>query len=124
MIKNAFNERKSARKSRDQAVDFLSCLVEELEKKETPLTEAIALDFVFILLFAAYETTSSAIALALKFLNHHPEALKELKVCSITQYIFIFDRFFFYFVLDFLDNNFICNRTSTKEFLKIEKMRR
>ncbi|KAL3517103.1 hypothetical protein ACH5RR_024005 [Cinchona calisaya] len=79
VIKDTFNKRRSTKKSHDQEADFLDCLLEELDKKETPLTEDIALDLVFLLLFAAFETSSSAITLALKFLNHHPEALKELR---------------------------------------------
>ncbi|PON57996.1 Cytochrome P [Parasponia andersonii] len=45
--------------------DFLDHLLDEIKKEETFLNEEIAIDMVFLLLFASYETTSSAITLAI-----------------------------------------------------------
>ncbi|KAL3537909.1 hypothetical protein ACH5RR_001275 [Cinchona calisaya] len=77
VIKNTLDQRRSSTKRNNQ--DFLDHLLEEMEDEEAPLNESIAVDLVFLLFFAAYETTSSAITLAIKFLNDYPEALKKLK---------------------------------------------
>lgn len=60
--------------------DFLDYLLKEVEDDTTFLSEEIAVDLMFVLLFATYETTSAAITLALKFLNQHPQALRQLQV--------------------------------------------
>nr|GMC48394.1 transcription factor BIM1 isoform X2 [Ipomoea batatas] len=51
----------------------------EVDDETTFLTEQIAVDLMFVLLFATYETTSAAITLALNFLNQHPQALRQLQ---------------------------------------------
>ncbi|KAG5589379.1 hypothetical protein H5410_039893 [Solanum commersonii] len=76
MLKRMLEERKS--QPRKEQSDFFDYVLEELRSKDTILTEAIALDFMFVLLFASFETTSLAITLAIKFLHEHPKALKEL----------------------------------------------
>ncbi|XP_049349858.1 cytochrome P450 87A3-like isoform X2 [Solanum verrucosum] len=76
MLKRMLEERKS--QPRKEQSDFFDYVLEELQSKDTILTEAIALDLMFALLFASFETTSSAITLAIKFLHEHPKALKEL----------------------------------------------
>ncbi|KAL0297807.1 UNVERIFIED_CONTAM: cytochrome [Sesamum radiatum] len=48
--------------------DFFDYVLEELQREDTLLTEAIALDLMFVLLFASFETTSLALTLAIKFL--------------------------------------------------------
>ncbi|KAF8412314.1 hypothetical protein HHK36_000275 [Tetracentron sinense] len=58
--------------------DFLDILLGELKKDETILTERIAIDITFVLLFASFETTSAALTLAMKFLGDHPSVLAEL----------------------------------------------
>ncbi|XP_076953242.1 cytochrome P450 87A3-like [Bidens hawaiensis] len=58
--------------------DFFDYVLEELKQNDTILTEEIALDFMFLLLFVNYETTSKAIIMAIKFLTDNPRALKEL----------------------------------------------
>lgn len=60
--------------------DFLDYLLKEVDDETTFLTEQIAVDLMFVLLFATYETTSAAITLALNFLNRHPQALRQLQV--------------------------------------------
>ncbi|GLJ36847.1 hypothetical protein SUGI_0743910 [Cryptomeria japonica] len=59
--------------------DFFDHLISELNKQGTLLTEDIALDLIFVLLFASFETTSLAVTLALKFVTENPKALKELQ---------------------------------------------
>ncbi|WMV40577.1 hypothetical protein MTR67_033962 [Solanum verrucosum] len=77
MLKRMLEERKS--QPRKEQSDFFDYVLEELQSKDTILTEGIALDLMFVLLFVSFETTSWAITLAIKFLHEHPQALKELK---------------------------------------------
>lgn len=67
---------------RKQQSDFFDYVLEELKKEGTILTEPIALDLMFVLLFASYETTSLALTLAMKFLSDHPSVLQRLTVRS------------------------------------------
>ncbi|XP_020596576.1 cytochrome P450 87A3-like, partial [Phalaenopsis equestris] len=59
--------------------DFFDCIIEELHKERPILTEAIALDLIFVLLFASFETTSLALTLVVKLLTDHPKVLQNLK---------------------------------------------
>ncbi|XP_030475239.2 cytochrome P450 87A3 [Syzygium oleosum] len=76
MLKNLLQERRTMPKK--QQNDFFDYVLEELRKEGTILTEAIALDLMFVLLFASFETTSLALTLAMKFLLDNPMALKRL----------------------------------------------
>ncbi|XP_059661721.1 cytochrome P450 87A3 [Cornus florida] len=76
MLKNMLEERRA--NPRKHQVDFFDYVLEELVKENTILTEAIALDLMFVLLFASFETTSLALTLATKFLSDHPLVLMEL----------------------------------------------
>ncbi|GFS33253.1 cytochrome P450, family 87, subfamily A, polypeptide 2 [Actinidia rufa] len=76
MLKNLLQERRA--KPREQQSDFFDYVLEELGREETILTEEIALDLMFVLLFASFETTSLALAMATKFLLDYPLVLKEL----------------------------------------------
>ncbi|PIA61217.1 hypothetical protein AQUCO_00300623v1 [Aquilegia coerulea] len=58
--------------------DFLDLIIEELKKENSILTERFALDLMFVLLFASFETTSSALTLGMKLLIEHPSVLEEL----------------------------------------------
>ncbi|KAK8603146.1 hypothetical protein V6N13_085339 [Hibiscus sabdariffa] len=79
MLKKLLNERRAAMPGKNR-VDFFDFVLEELDKEGTILTEAIALDLMFALLFASYETTSLALTMAVKFLSDHPLVLRKLKV--------------------------------------------
>ena len=81
MLKNMLKQRRAM--PRKEQSDFFDYVIEELNKEGTVLTEAIALDLMFVLLFASFETTSLAITLATKFLSDHPLVLKKLTVCVI-----------------------------------------
>ncbi|KAG6636864.1 cytochrome P450 87A3 [Carya illinoinensis] len=76
MLKNMLQERRAM--PRNQQSDFFDYVVEELQKEGTILTEEIALDLMFVLLFASFETTSLAITLAVKFLSEYPLVLRQL----------------------------------------------
>nr|WMZ41187.1 cytochrome P450 family 87 subfamily A polypeptide 1 [Ipomoea batatas] len=77
LIKETLNERRSSCNKKKN--DFLDYILSEVDKEEIFLTEKIGVDVICMLIFAAYETTSSAITLALKFLNQHPHVLKQLQ---------------------------------------------
>ncbi|XP_023520739.1 cytochrome P450 87A3-like [Cucurbita pepo subsp. pepo] len=76
MLENMLEERQQ--NPRKQNVDFFDFVLQELQKDGTPLTKEIALDLIFLLLFASYETTSIALTLAIKFLLDHPHVLTQL----------------------------------------------
>ncbi|KAG9451668.1 hypothetical protein H6P81_004572 [Aristolochia fimbriata] len=58
--------------------DFFDYVVQELKKERTILTEEIALDLMFVLLFASFETTSLALTATVKFLTDNPSTLHRL----------------------------------------------
>ncbi|KAK9698625.1 hypothetical protein RND81_08G118700 [Saponaria officinalis] len=76
MLKNMLQERRMTPSK--QKRDFYDFVLEELSKEGTLLTEGIALDLMFVLLFASFETTSLALTLAMKFLTDYPLVLKTL----------------------------------------------
>lgn len=78
MLKNMLEERRAT--PREQEGDFFDHVLKELKKEETILTEEIALDLMFVLLFASFETTSLALTLSIKFLSEHPLVLNKLTV--------------------------------------------
>lgn len=80
ILKSMLAERKAAPEKRHG--DFFDYVVDELKKERTMLTEAIALDLMFVLIFASYETTSLATTLAIRFLTDHPLVLGKLTVSS------------------------------------------
>ncbi|WJX60331.1 hypothetical protein P8452_45554 [Trifolium repens] len=77
MLKNMLQERREM--PRKQQMDFFDYVIEELRKKGTMLTEAIALDLMFVLLFASFETTSLALTYAIKLLSDNPLVFKQLQ---------------------------------------------
>ncbi|XP_075518000.1 cytochrome P450 87A3-like isoform X1 [Primulina tabacum] len=77
MLKNMLQERKE--RPRKTQTDFFDYVLDELKREDTVLTEEIALDLMFVLLFASFETTSLALTLAVKFLYEYPSALQKLK---------------------------------------------
>ncbi|KAK2664651.1 hypothetical protein Ddye_003225 [Dipteronia dyeriana] len=76
MLKSMLQERRA--NPRKNQSDFFDYVLEELQREGTILTEAIALDLMFVLLFASYETTSLALTFAIKILSDNPQALKQL----------------------------------------------
>lgn len=80
LLKKLLHERRENPRQNNPS-DFFDYVLEELQKEGSILTEAIALDLMFVLLFASFETTSLAITMAIKFLSEHPLVLKQLTVC-------------------------------------------
>ncbi|XP_021749363.1 cytochrome P450 87A3-like [Chenopodium quinoa] len=76
MLRKLLQERKM--KPRKNNEDFFDYVLEELSKEGTLLTEGIALDLMFVLLFASFETTSTTLTLAIKFLTDNPLVLQKL----------------------------------------------
>ncbi|KAM0826588.1 hypothetical protein ACQ4PT_068790 [Festuca glaucescens] len=70
------HERKKA--PHRESADFLDLLIEDLNEKKHLMNETFALDLLFLLLFAGFETTSSGITAVLRFLTDDPKALQEL----------------------------------------------
>ncbi|KAL9328674.1 hypothetical protein ACSQ67_003677 [Phaseolus vulgaris] len=77
MLKKMLQERRGMK--RKEQKDFFDYVIEELKKEGTVLTEAIALDLMFVLLFASFETTSLALTYAIKVLSDNPLVLKQLQ---------------------------------------------
>ncbi|KAG0548296.1 hypothetical protein BDA96_01G154900 [Sorghum bicolor] len=61
-----------------EGVDFFDLVIHELDKPESELNENMALDLLFLMLFASHETTSIGLTVILKFLTDNPKALQEL----------------------------------------------
>ncbi|KMT12144.1 hypothetical protein BVRB_5g100960 [Beta vulgaris subsp. vulgaris] len=76
MLKDMLQKRRMMPKK--QSTDFFDYVLEELAKEGTPLTEGIALDLMFVLLFASFETTSLALTVAIKYLSEYPLVLQKL----------------------------------------------
>ncbi|KAL9322045.1 hypothetical protein ACSQ67_010098 [Phaseolus vulgaris] len=76
-LKSMLKERRE--KPRKEVSDFFDYVVEELSKEGTPLNEEMALDLMFTLLFASFETTSLALTYAIKALSDNPSVLKKLQ---------------------------------------------
>lgn len=78
---------KERRSSKAVHNDFLDYLLKEVDKDNTILSEGIAVDLIFALLFATYETTSASITLLMKFISEKPQVLLELKVYIFLLYM-------------------------------------
>ncbi|XP_058086691.1 cytochrome P450 87A3-like [Magnolia sinica] len=76
VLKNMLDERHASPKER--CGDFFDLLIDELKKEGSMLTEELALNLMFALLFASYETTSSALTVAMKLLADHPHVVERL----------------------------------------------
>ncbi|KAK2650422.1 hypothetical protein Ddye_017911 [Dipteronia dyeriana] len=76
VIKDMYQARKAS-KNRNHG-DFVDRLLEEVEKENTIVDESLAINLVFVLLFAAYEAGSQALTLLTKFVFENPNVLQEL----------------------------------------------
>ena len=81
VLKQLLDVRKNAEAR--ESKDFLDLVIDELNKEKPLLNEKTSLNLLFALLFASFETTSSGIAVALKFLTDNPKALQELTVSKL-----------------------------------------
>ncbi|XP_040963628.1 cytochrome P450 87A3 [Gossypium hirsutum] len=82
VIKIMLEERRGTL-TKKQDKDFLDVALEEMNKAGTILSEQTALDLLFALPFAAFESASSAVVLALQYLQSNPLALAELTCMSL-----------------------------------------
>ncbi|AQK64054.1 cytochrome P450 87A3 [Zea mays] len=76
ILKQQLDERRNTAERR--TVDFFDLVIDELNKPDPIMNENIALDLLFLLLFASHETTSMGLTAILKFLTDNPKALQEL----------------------------------------------
>uniref|UniRef100_A0ACD5ZC88 Uncharacterized protein n=1 Tax=Avena sativa TaxID=4498 RepID=A0ACD5ZC88_AVESA len=76
ILRKLLDERKTT--PRQKSEDFLDLLIDDLKEEKHLMNENFALDLLFVLLFAGFETTSSGITVALRFLTDNPKALQEL----------------------------------------------
>ncbi|XP_006302176.2 cytochrome P450 87A3 [Capsella rubella] len=76
MLRDMLQERRE--NPRENPSDFFDYVIEELKKEGSLLTEEIALDLMFVLIFASFETTSYSLTLAIKFLSDNPLILERL----------------------------------------------
>ncbi|CAI0403475.1 unnamed protein product [Linum tenue] len=81
-IKKLMDERRESPRMGER--DYLDFVMEEIDSGESPLTEKMATDLLFLLPFAAFESTSSTIVSAFHYLTAHPAALAELTVTNET----------------------------------------
>uniref|UniRef100_A0A453LCQ9 Cytochrome P450 87A3 n=1 Tax=Aegilops tauschii subsp. strangulata TaxID=200361 RepID=A0A453LCQ9_AEGTS len=77
ILRKLFDERKKA-PSRREKVDFIDLLIDTIKEDKLAMSDNFALNLIFLLLFAGFETTSSGITAAIKFLTDNPKALQEL----------------------------------------------
>ena len=78
LLKQQLDERRNA--AERKTVDFFDLVIDEMKKPNPIMNENIALDLLFLLLFASHETTSMGLTAILKFLTDNPKALQELTV--------------------------------------------
>ncbi|CDP19723.1 unnamed protein product [Coffea canephora] len=79
VIHDIFEKKRSGNDGATNDYDFADHLLEQIKKEDTFLNEEIARDLVFLFLFAAHETTSIALTVALRYLDGHPRVMAELK---------------------------------------------
>jgi len=78
MLKQQLGERRNA--AEREAVDFFDVVIDEMDRPGSEMSESIALDLLFLMLFASHETTSIGLTAILKFLTDNPKTLQELAV--------------------------------------------
>ncbi|KAG8065858.1 hypothetical protein GUJ93_ZPchr0004g39757 [Zizania palustris] len=82
--KNAMKVLRSMMKERmadpeRQCEDFFDHVIQELRREKPLLTETIALDLMFVLLFASFETTALALTIGVKLLTENPKVVDALR---------------------------------------------
>ncbi|MFS7908019.1 putative abieta-7,13-dien-18-ol hydroxylase [Helianthus anomalus] len=78
VLKNMLEERRA--NPRKLKTSFFDYVLEELNRGDSILTEAISQDLMLVLLFASFETTSPAITVVVKLHRDNPRVLQELTV--------------------------------------------
>lgn len=80
-LKKIAEERHSTPETREG--DLFNRVIAELQKYRIMLTEEIALNLTFVLLFARFEATFLTLTLAINYLTDHPQVLDKLTICSL-----------------------------------------
>jgi len=80
VLKQQLDERRNGAELK--TVDFFDLVIDELDKPNSIMSESIALNLLFLLLFASHETTSMGLTVILKFLTDNPKSLQELTVSN------------------------------------------
>ncbi|CAI0546940.1 unnamed protein product [Linum tenue] len=78
IIKTLMDQRRESPHEEFEERDYLDFMIAEMKKDGSPLTEKVAIDLLFLLPFATFESTSSTIVTAFHYLSKHPAALQEL----------------------------------------------
>ena len=84
LIRDVLNERKASPESHKG--DLLDQIVDDM-KKENFLSDDFIVSILFAVLLASFETISTTIALALKFLLENQSIMQELTESDIDYYI-------------------------------------
>ncbi|CAN0902711.1 Cytochrome P450 87A3 [Linum grandiflorum] len=78
IITMLLEERLQQQQVKREQRDYLDFVISEMHKDASPLTKKRAVDLLFILTFASFESTSSAIVSVFHYLSQHPAALEQL----------------------------------------------
>ena len=90
MIEREAEEKQSDTGARSRHADLLAALLEAETENGEEFTEEEAVDFILALLVAGYDTTSTIMILAVKYLADHPPALALLRVCFSPHFYLCF----------------------------------
>jgi len=93
-LKQVLDERRKKAETPER-MDFIDVIVSELNKENPALSENLALNVLFLMIFASFETTSSGLTAALKFLSDNPRALQELEVSVYEHQPIVYTKFGF-----------------------------
>lgn len=88
ILKNMIKEKINSPQNR-HGWDFLDQALNDMDKDKF-LTKDFIVRMLFSVLFAAFESISSALSLCLSFLVDHPSVVQELKVCQMYQHELFF----------------------------------
>ena len=91
-LKQVLDERRKKAETPER-MDFIDVIVSELNKQNPALSENLALNVLFLMIFASFETTSSGLTAALKFLSDNPRALQELEVSVYEHQPIVYTKF-------------------------------
>jgi cytochrome P450 len=74
-LRQQLGARRSRNEPEHEVVDFFDLVIHELDRPDSELNENIALDLLFLMLFASHETTSIGLTAILKFPDRQPRSI-------------------------------------------------
>ena len=83
-MKRVVRERRRESERGERKKDMLEAFLEDEGRGGDGFSDEEIVDFLLALLVAGYETTSTTMTLAVKFLTETPLALAQLKVCLLS----------------------------------------